>query len=100
LKGDATIVAQSGGITVTSHSTGVYILDFNAGAINGKLIVASPAQSGGDTGSRGAVSAGPCGGTPEGTVCSSGNDTFHLKVQTYDATGLAADHAFYVAVFG
>jgi len=100
VKGDATIVAQSGGITITSHSAGTYILDFNSGAINTKLIVASAAQAGGDTGSRGAVSVGPCGGTPEGGVCSAGNDTFHLRVLTYDGAGGAADHAFYVAVMG
>ncbi|MFY9580828.1 MAG: hypothetical protein WAQ33_16065, partial [Gaiellaceae bacterium] len=100
VKGDATVVAQSGGITITSHSAGTYILDFNAGAINTKLIVASAAQAGGDTGSRGAVSVGPCGGTPEGGVCSAGNDTFHVRVLTYDGAGAAADHAFYVAVLG
>jgi hypothetical protein len=100
VKGDATVITQSGGITVTSHSAGTYILDFSSGAINTKLIVASPAQAGGDTGARGAVSAGPCGGTPEGGVCSAGNDTFHVRVLTYDAAGVAADHAFYVAVIG
>jgi hypothetical protein len=100
VKGDATVVTQSGGITVTSHSAGTYILDFNSGAINTKLIFASGAQAGGDTGLRGAVSAGPCGGTPEGSVCSVGNDTFHVRVLTFDGAGVAADHAFYVAVVG
>ena len=100
VKGDATVVSQSGGITITSHASGTYILDFNSGAINTKLILASPAQAGGDTGSRGAVSAGPCGGTPEGGVCSAGNDTFHLRVITYDGSGNPSDHAFYVAVIG
>jgi hypothetical protein len=99
VRADATIVAQSGGISMTSHSTGNYILDFG-GAINSKLILASAAQAGGDTGARGPVSAGPCGGTPEGSVCGSGNDTSHLRVQTFNAGDVAGDRAFYVAVFG
>jgi hypothetical protein len=100
VRGDAGIVTQSGGISVTSHSSGTYILDFASGALNTKLILASAAQAGGDTGLRGAVSAGPCGGTPEGSVCAAGNDTSHLRVITYDAAGSPADHAFYVAVVG
>ena len=99
VRADATIVAQSGGISMTSHSTGNYILDFG-GAINSKLILASAAQAGGDTGARGPVSAGPCGGTPEGSVCGSGNDTSHLRVQTFNAGDVAGDRAFYVAVIG
>ena len=99
VKADATIIAQSGGITMTSHSTGNYILDFG-GAINSKLILASAGQAGGDTGARGPVSAGPCGGTTEGSVCSSGNDTSHVHVQTFNAGDVGGDRAFYVAVIG
>ena len=98
VKGDATIVQQSGGVTMTSHSTGSYILDFG-GAINTKLILATGAMAG-DTGGRADTIAGPCGGTTEGSVCSSGNDTSHVRVRTFDATGVAADHPFYVAVIG
>jgi hypothetical protein len=99
VKGDATIVAQSGGITITSHSPGIYILNF-AAAVTGKLILASDGTAGNDTAPRGAVSAGPCGGTPEGSVCSSGNDTSHLEVRTYNSGGVGGDRSFYVAVFG
>ena len=100
VKGDATIVAQSGGITMTSHSTGNYFLNFGS-AINTKLILASPAQAGGDTGARGPVSAGPCGGTPEGSVCrGSANDTSHVRVQTFNAGDVGGDRSFYVAVIG
>jgi hypothetical protein len=99
VKADATIIAQSGGITLTSHSTGNYILDFG-GAINSKLILASAGQAGGDTGARGPVSAGLCGGTTEGSVCSSGNDTSHVRVQTFNAGDVGGDRAFYVAVIG
>ena len=99
VKADATIVAQSGGITMTSHSVGNYILDFG-GAINTKLILASAGQAGGDTGARGPVSAGPCGGTTEGSICPAGNDTSHVRVQTFNAGDVGGDRSFYVAVFG
>jgi hypothetical protein len=97
---DATIVSKSdSNISLTSHSTGNYILNFGS-PIDTKLILASAAQAGGDTGARGPVSAGPCGGTPSGSVCGSGNDTSHLRVQTFNAGDVAGDRAFYVAVFG
>jgi hypothetical protein len=99
---DATIVSKSdSNITLTSHSTGNYILNFGS-AIDTKLILASPAQAGGDTGARGPVSAGPCGGTPSGGVCTpaSANDTSHLRVQTFNAGDVAGDRSFYVAVIG
>jgi hypothetical protein len=99
---DATIVAKSdSNISLTSHSTGNYILNFGS-AINTKLILASAAQAGGDTGGRGPVSAGPCGGTPEGSVCSPGsaNDTSHILVQTFNAGDVGGNRAFYVAVIG
>ena len=101
VKADATIVAQSGGISLTSHpSAGNYILDFG-GAINTKLILASAGQAASDTGARGPVSAGPCGGTPEGgSPCAAGNDVSHVHVQTFNAGDVAGDRAFYVAVFG
>jgi hypothetical protein len=100
VKGDTTIVAQSGGITVTSHpSAGVYILDFGS-AISQKLILASGGQAGADTGPRGGISAGPCGGTAEGSVCPAGNDTNHVRVLTLNAGDVAGDRAFYVAVVG
>jgi len=98
VKGDGTILQQSGGIEVQSHTTGTYIVDFNSGAVNGKLILVSPAQANSDTGSRGTVSAGPCGGTAEGSSCSVRNDTTHVRVQTYSAGGALANHAFYVAL--
>ena len=97
---DATIVSKSdANISLTSHSTGNYILNFGS-AIDTKLILASPAHAGGDTGARGPVSAGPCGGTPEGSVCPSGNDTSHVRVQTFNAGDVGGDRAFYVAVVG
>jgi len=95
---DGTIVQQSGGISVTNHSAGQFVLDFGA-ATNTKLILASPGLAS-DGATRGDVVAGPCGGTAEGVTCPAGNDTNHVLIRTYDATQALADHAFYVAVVG
>ena len=98
VKPDGTIVAQSGGILLTAKpGTGQYILDFGA-AVTGHLIIASSAHAS-DLGFRGTVSAGPCGGTAEGSACPSGNDTSHVRVFT-DNPGESSteDHAFYIAV--
>src|SRR5438093_170936 len=49
VKADSTIVRQSGGITMFSHSigSGTYILDFGSGsAVDTKLILASAAHAG------------------------------------------------------
>jgi hypothetical protein len=99
VKPDGTIAAQSGGLTVSSHATGQYILDFGS-ASNTKLVVASNGYAN-DTAARGSIIAGPCGGTAEGFVCSSGNDTNHVIVRTYNATNTTTeDHSFYVEVVG
>ena len=97
---DGTIVAQSGGITPTAKpSAGAYILDFGS-AVTGKLIIASSANAA-DVGDRGTVSAGPCGGPPQGSTCPSGNDTNHVRIITRKAgDSTAEDHPFYVAVIG
>ncbi len=100
VKSDGTIVAQSGGLTLTSKpKAGEYILDFGS-EVTGHLILASSALAG-DASFRGVVSAGPCGGTGEGLTCPSGNDTSHVVVFT-DNPGETAtqDHAFYIAVVG
>src|SRR6266516_7443598 len=68
---NGSIASQSGGITVTNHATGQTILDFGS-ASNTKLIQAS-AGFANDTGARGTVVAGPCGGTAEGFACTVGN---------------------------
>jgi hypothetical protein len=100
VRSDGTVVAQSGGITPTSKpSVGAYILDFGS-SLAGKLIIASSANTA-DTGDRGTVSAGMCGGSTEGSTCPSGNDTNHVRVITRKAGDtVAEDHPFYVAVIG
>jgi hypothetical protein len=102
VRADATIVDKSdSNISITSHSIGfgTYILNFGS-PIDTKLIIASAAHAGNDFGPRGPVSAGPCGGTPEGSACTSGNDTSHVRVQTFNAGDVAGDRPFYVAVIG
>ena len=66
----------------------------------GRLILASSAHAN-DLNLRGTVSAGPCGGGAEGSVCPAGNDANHVRVFT-DNPGETAteDHSFYVAVVG
>ena len=99
VKPDGTIAAQSGGVTLSSHSTGQYIFDFG-GAINTKLVLASSGFSN-DSSQRGAVVAGPCGGTAEGFTCPANNDTNHVIVRTYSpANAVLEDHAFYISVVG
>lgn len=99
IKADGSIAAQSGGLSVTSHAAGQYILDFGS-AVNTKLIVASSGFAS-DSAVRGSVIAGPCGGTAEGFACTSSNDTSHVIVRTYNAANaVLEDHSFYVEVLG
>jgi hypothetical protein len=96
---DGTIVGQSGGLVLSSHSTGQYIIDF-LGPVNTKLIVASEGFAGDNT-TRGGVIAGPCGGTAEGFICPANNDTNHVIVRTYSENGTTLEnHSFYVEVLG
>jgi hypothetical protein len=97
---DGSVIASSGGVTLTAKpSVGQYILDFGA-QVTGKLIIASSARAN-DPEFRGVVSAGPCGGTPEGSACPVGNDVNHVLVITNDpGEKNREDHAFYIAVIG
>ena len=94
------IVAQSGGVTVAAKpGPGQYILNFGS-SVAGKLILASSGRAN-DPEFRGTTSAGPCGGTTEGAVCTVGNDTNHVQVITNNPGETAReDHSFYVAVVG
>jgi hypothetical protein len=97
---NGSIVVQSGGITASAKpGPGQYILDFGS-SVAGKLIIVSSGRAS-DAEFRGTVSAGPCGGTVEGSVCAVGNDATHVQVITNNAGETAReDHAFYVAVIG
>ena len=95
---DGGIAAQSGGITLTAHPfAGAYVLDFGT-ATTSKLLVASNGWAN-DLTLRGAVTAGPCGGAPQGAECTTGNDANHVFVETTGVGGGLADHSFYVALF-
>jgi hypothetical protein len=100
VRADGTIIAQSGGISPTAKpATGSYILNFG-GQVTGKLILALSANAA-DVGDRGTVSAGPCGGGAEGSVCPAGNDANHVRVITRrPGNQVAGDFPFYVAVIG
>ncbi len=96
---DGSIVAQSGGASVAHPTGGQYVIDFGA-SVAGKLIMATSARAS-DPEFRGMVSAGPCGGTAEGSACPIGNDINHVLVITNNAGETAReDHSFYVAVIG
>jgi hypothetical protein len=96
---NGSIAAQSGGIAVSTHTTGQYILDFGA-AVTGKLILANSGFAN-DVLVRGKLIAGPCGGTAEGFACSANNDTNHVLVRSYGSNNTTLqDHSFYVAVIG
>lgn len=95
-----TIVAQSGGISVTSHvGPGVYVLNFNQ-AVNDKLLLATASAA--NAGLRGDVIVSPCGGPPTGfAACAVGGDNNHLVVFTSNAANtVTVDQSFYVAVIG
>ena len=99
VKADGTILASSGGWSLTAHSTGTYI--FAPGAtVTDKLVVASYSPAQDASLDRGGIIAGPCGGSPQGFTCASGNDTSHIQIVTLTAAGVAADRSFYVSIFG
>ena len=97
---DGGIAAQSGGITLASHTTGTYVLNF-ASTVTGKPIIASGGFAGdGGATDRGETAAGPCGAGAEGVNCPTTNTNQAVFVQTHNQTGALDDHSFYVAVFG
>jgi hypothetical protein len=97
---DGGIAAQSGGIALSSHTTGTYVLTFGTAVVTGKPIIASFAYAGDGAINRGNVIAGPCGAGAEGVTCGTANVATSVQVQTTDATDAAHDQSFYVAVFG
>jgi hypothetical protein len=97
---DGGIAAQSGGITLSSHTTGQYVLNFGS-TVTGKPIMASGAFAGdGGTTDRGETVAGPCGAGAEGINCSTTNTNQGVVVETHNQVGALADHSFYVTVIG
>jgi hypothetical protein len=100
LKADGTILAQSGGISLTSHvAPGTYILDFGS-SVTDKLMLGTASFA--NAGFRGTVIVGPCGGPPQGAVaCPVGGDNNHVVVFASNAANTAgADNSVFVAVIG
>jgi hypothetical protein len=100
-KAHTAILAQSGGITITTVAGGGVYLDMGAD-VNGKVIQVTNAYTNDDTGYKGSVMAMICGGGQYAGTCGSPgtNDTRHVWVFTQDAANMVGEnHAFYVAVF-
>lgn len=100
LKADGTILAQSGGITLTSHlGAGLYILDFGE-TVASKLMLGTASFA--NSGDRGSVIVGPCGGPPQGAApCPGVPDNNHVVVFTRNAANNAGeDQSVFVAVVG
>jgi hypothetical protein len=97
--GNATIHAQSGGITATVNSPGVMVVTFPS-TLEGKALMATqnkePIESA--AGNRGAIVVEKCDGGTEGSSCFT-NDGKQAVVFTYDQTGASAAYSFYVAAF-
>ena len=98
---EGTIVNQNSDMRLASRqASGSYIVNTGSPA-RGKALVASLAFTSNDTGTRGGISASPCGGPPEGITCPTGNDANHVWVFTYASDDTTSqDHAFYLAVLG
>jgi hypothetical protein len=98
IRGDGSIAAQSGGITVFHNSVGVWFVRFPA-SVWGKPILATISRLDG-TGITGEVSASACGGLPEGVVCGTSNDQNTVLVNIASSSGVSASRSFYLAVVG
>ncbi len=90
---NGTIAFQSGGITLSHPSPGLYFIDFGT-TTQDKLATATP-PSQIDT----ALIAFPCGGGPGAGICTQGNDHNHLLVRTRSTAGADADRGFFVGLF-
>jgi hypothetical protein len=94
---DASIPAQSGGISIASQTAGTTVLNFGA-SVAGRPILVSLAGSG-----NGQLAAAPCGGpspaNPGGVVCPTAvNSPSFVSVDTNNSSGSAAARPFYIAV--
>jgi hypothetical protein len=107
VRDNGTILVQSGGVSLTDHSTtGGYFLDMGVPVVGRLLITTiSDFNQGSGTTADPETCANPA--PPDGGTCSvSGvpsavlNDGKHVFVQTFDKADAHADAAFYIAVFG
>jgi hypothetical protein len=92
---DGTIVAQSGGITLTPDGfAGSYYVNFGSN-ISGKALVVTLRYN-----AKGGANTIRCGGPPEGTFCSVGDNVNHAFVGTFNDSGVNTDAPFYIALIG
>jgi Collagen triple helix repeat (20 copies) len=103
VKGDGTsIIAQSGGISISSHFTGGYYLNFGS-PVAGHAISVTVHYTGFPAGP---VDTAPCGGgvggaPPDAVEClvPGTNDVNHVFVNTLNEKGVLTDKTFYIEVF-
>ena len=93
--GTGSILAQSGGVTVSRFAAGVYFVSFTGATVIDKPVVATVSRI---TSTAHTLTVVPCGGSPQGLICSASNNTNTVLVNTYDAAGAADDSGFYVMV--
>jgi hypothetical protein len=94
---NGTILAQSGGITVSTGTTGVYFVTF-PDAVTGKSIAVTWSRKSGGT-VTGELSGTLCGGGTEGVTCGSSNNISTVLVNTANSSGTVTNNSFYVSVF-
>jgi hypothetical protein len=97
----ASIIAQSGGITIVPEAaTGIYVLDFGANLLGQGLV----ATLHGGASARGGISASICGGPAGGAETSFcnlagvANTVNEVAIATVDETGTSVNRSFYIAV--
>ncbi len=103
---DGTVLAQSGGLSVTAGTAASYLVGFGA-SVSGKTLVATSAFTSSDEGLRGEPVVVLCGTGPQAIpgVCTSFfsagvDDDHHLIVITGNPGDTANEqHAFYISVF-
>lgn len=96
--GNGSILAQSGGASVTRTSAGVYFVTFTGATVIDKPILATASRV---SANYHAVTATACGGAPQGVVCATNNNTNTVLVNTLSPTLVSADlqdSSFYLMV--
>jgi hypothetical protein len=100
VKGNGTIIAQSGGISITDSVPGGYYVDFGSSTVGHPILVSAAYAAG--SGTTAEVSASPCGGTgadEQANCLSPGtNNANHVFVLTLNSGGTQTARPFYIAV--
>jgi hypothetical protein len=98
---DATIIEQSGGITIQHYADGQYIVNFGT-SLTGRSIQATYIANAADSGVRSTIMVARCGSTGWGSDCSVAsvpNDDRRAWIYTRNqANSALEDHAFIITV--